>query len=144
MSRPALHALLNGTAALFLILGWQAIRGRWPLADRPRRRTHVACMVAALAVSTVFLASYVDWHLEVGHVPFWGTGALKAFYLLVLIPHVVLAAAMVPPIVLLVVAALRGRFVPHRRLARITLPVWIYVSVTGVLVYLLNHAARPA
>lgn len=144
MSRPALHALLNGVAAALLVLGWQAIRGRGLFAARGRDEgLHKRFMALALLVSAVFLASYVDYHAEVGHVPFWGDGWLKTVYLLILVPHVILAALMVPPILMLVVAALRGRLGAHKRLARVTLPVWIYVSVTGVLVYLLNHAAAP-
>ncbi len=140
MSRPALHALLNGLAATCLLLGWMAIRG-WAM---PRREgLHKGAMIAALLVSAVFLASYLDYHAAVGHVPFWGSGWLKVAYLAVLLPHIALAAIMVPPIVMLLLFALRGQLERHRRLARWTLPAWLYVSVTGVIVYILNHALRP-
>ena len=147
MSRPDLHAALNLTAAALLTLGWLAIkaRGPWRGADEPaRRQTHMRLMLAAVAVSTAFLASYLDYHAKVGSVPFWGEGGLKTLYLVILVPHIILATAMVPAIVATLVAALRGRLDGHRRLARWTLPVWLYVSVTGVLVWWLNHALRPA
>ncbi len=144
MSRPALHALLNGTAALLLVCGWRAIRGGAPFGGRgPRRRLHARLMTAALATSAVFLGSYLQYHGEVGSVPFWGTGALRSVYFAVLVPHTLLAVAMLPAIFLVVRAALREDLPRHRRLARWTLPVWIYVSVTGVLVWLLNHGLRP-
>ncbi|MDG2148615.1 MAG: DUF420 domain-containing protein [Planctomycetota bacterium] len=145
MSRPAIHALLNGTAALMLTLGWLAIRGKGPFARRGRDEgLHKRFMVAALFFSTCFLASYLEYHASVGSVPFWGTGWIRTIYLAVLIPHIVLATVMVPPIVILVVHAARGRLDRHKRLARWTLPVWLYVSVTGVLVYLMLYRLGPA
>lgn len=145
MSRPALHALLNLVAASLLVLGWMAIKGRAPVAAGGKdERLHKRLMLAALAVSALFLASYLDYHAEVGSVPFWGTGALRAAYLVVLVPHIVLAAVMVPFILATVGFALSGRLERHRGLARWTLPVWLYVSVTGVLVYVMNHLMRPA
>ena len=127
------------------MFGWCAIRGRGPFASRGSNESaHKRFMVAALVVSAAFLASYVEYHQRVGHVPFWGAGWLKTIYLVVLLPHIVLAVCMVPPIVALVVHALRGRLSAHRRLARWTLPIWLYVSVTGVLVYLMNYAMAPA
>jgi uncharacterized membrane protein YozB (DUF420 family) len=144
MSRPALHALLNGAAAVLLVLGWMAIRGRGPFARRGRAEVaHKRCMLAAVAVSSVFLASYIQYHLTTDPVLFWGRGAWRALYLAVLVPHVVLAALMVPPIVLLLVHAFAGRLDRHRRLARWTLPVWLYVSVTGVLVYWMLYRLGP-
>lgn len=147
MSRPALHALLNGTAALLLTLGWRAIRGWGGFAARDledRRRIHARFMGAALLVSAVFLASYLQYHAEVGHVPFWGDGWLKTVYLAVLLPHIALAGLMVPPILILVAQALRGRIDAHKALARWTLPVWLYVSVTGVIIYVMNYALKPS
>jgi putative membrane protein len=144
MSRPALHALLNATAAVLLVLGWMAIRGKGPFARGGRaERAHKRCMLAALFVSSVFLASYLQYHFTTESVRFWGTGAWRVLYLLVLVPHVVLATLMVPPIVWLLVHALAGRFEQHRRLARWTLPVWLYVSVTGVLVYVMLYRLGP-
>jgi uncharacterized membrane protein YozB (DUF420 family) len=100
-------------------------------------------MIAALFVSACFLGSYLEYHSSVGSVTFWGTGWIRTLYLAVLIPHTVLATVMVPPIVILVVHAARGRLDRHKRLARWTLPVWIYVSVTGVLVYLMLYRFGP-
>lgn len=145
MSRPALHAVLNLIAATLLTLGWMAIKGRSPVAPRGKdERLHKRLMLAALAVSALFLASYLDYHADVGSVPFWGEGGIRTVYLVVLVPHIVLAAAMVPFILATVWFALSGRLERHRRLARWTLPVWLYVSVTGVLVYVMNHLMRPA
>jgi uncharacterized membrane protein YozB (DUF420 family) len=92
-------------------------------------------MLAALATSALFLASYLAYHFEVGSVRFTGVGALRAVYFAVLISHTVLAALIVPLVVVTVARGLGGRFETHRRIARVTLPVWLYVSVTGVVVY---------
>lgn len=143
MSQPALHAVLNGTAAVLLLLGWAAIRGRGPWSGGRDERVHRGLMLAAVAVSAVFLASYLHYHERVGHVPFWGEGWVRVVYLVVLVPHIVLATVMVPPIVVLLVLALRGRLEGHKRLARWTLPVWLYVSVTGVIVYLMLYRMGP-
>lgn len=142
--QPALHAVLNGTAAVLLSLGWLAIAGKGPFARRGRNeRLHKCFMLAAVSVSALFLVSYLDYHAAVGSVPYTGTGWLRTLYFLVLVPHVVLAAVMVPPILMLLVHAARGRLDRHRRLARWTLPVWLYVSVTGVLVYLMLYRWVP-
>ncbi len=144
MSQPAFHATLNALAAVLLCLGWMAIRGVGPWAAGGRRpTTHRNLMLAAFGVSTVFLASYLEYHARVGSVPFWGTGALRTLYLVVLVPHIVLAAVMVPLILVTLVHALRGRLDRHRVWARWTLPIWLYVSVTGVLVYVMNYAMAP-
>lgn len=143
--QPPLHALLNGTAAVLLLLGWCAIRGLGPFAARGRdERLHVRLMLSALLASALFLASYLRYHAVVGQVAYPGTGLLRALYLAVLVPHVVLATLMLPPIVALLVLAARGRLAAHRRLARWTLPVWLYVSVTGVIIYLMLYPLRPA
>ena len=141
MSQPAFHAVCNGTALVLLLLGWAAIKRRGPWAGRaaPAERIHVACMAAALLVSAVFLASYVDYHRRVGSIAFPGSGWRRTLYLVVLGPHVVLAALQVPLILATVVAALRARWEGHRRLARITWPIWVYVSVSGVAVYVMLY-----
>lgn len=146
MIRPAFHALLNGTAALLLLAGWAAIRGWAPFARGVRNEAlHKRLMLAAFATSSVFLVSYLQYHATSEPVRYEGEGFMKALYLAILVPHVILAALMVPAIVLLLVAALRGRFERHMKLARITLPVWLYVSVTGVLVYLMLYGpGQPA
>ena len=100
-------------------------------------------MIAAVVVSAGFLASYLEYHASVGSVAFWGTGWIRTLYFAVLIPHIVLATAMVPPIVILLIHAARGRLDRHKRLARWTLPVWLYVSVTGVIVYFMLYRLGP-
>lgn len=125
---PGVNAALNAVAATLLSAGYVLIR-------TGRVAQHRACMLAAFGVSTLFLASYVVYHLEVGSVPFTREGPIRVVYFAVLISHVVLAA-LVPPLALVTLfRALRGRFAAHAALARWTLPIWLYVSVTGVAVY---------
>ena len=125
---PALNAFLNATAAILLLTGFVLIR-------RGRKLAHRRVMLAAFTVSIAFLASYVVYHAQVGTVRFRGTGALRAAYLSILFTHTLLAAA-VPPLALVTLSrALRRRFDRHRAIARVTLPVWLYVSLTGVVVY---------
>ncbi|HSL20833.1 MAG TPA: DUF420 domain-containing protein [Vicinamibacterales bacterium] len=131
-SLPALNAALNATAAALLLAGYAFIR-------RGAVRQHRACMIAAFAVSTLFLASYLAYHAQVGSRRFEGTGAVRAVYFTILLTHTVLAA-LVPPLAILTLwRALRGRFDSHVRIARWTLPIWLYVSVTGVIVYLMLY-----
>ena len=125
---PALNACLNGASALLLAAGYVLIRSG-------RREAHRRAMLGALACSVVFLASYLTYHAQVGSVRFQGQGTVRVAYFTILISHTVLAAAIVPLVALTVVPALRGRFDRHRRLARVTLPLWGYVSVTGVVIY---------
>lgn len=129
---PALNATLNGTAAVLLLIGWVHIR-------RGRRAAHRAAMLGACAVSTLFLASYVVYHANVGSRPYGGTGLLRVVYFTVLITHIVLAAAIVPLVAVTLVRALRERFDRHARIARWTLPLWLYVSATGVVIYLMLY-----
>lgn len=125
---PAVNATLNGTATVLLVTGWFFIRSG-------RRIAHRNCMVAALACSAIFLVSYLVYHAQVGSVRFQGQGAIRTLYFTILISHTILAAT-VPVLALLTVwRAFRERFDAHRRIARWTLPVWLYVSVTGVAVY---------
>lgn len=125
---PGVNAALNAVAATLLSAGYVLIR-------TGRVAQHRACMLAAFGVSTLFLASYVVYHLEVGSVPFTREGPIRVVYFAVLISHVVLAA-LIPPLALVtLLRALRGRFAAHAALARWTLPIWLYVSVTGVAVY---------
>jgi uncharacterized membrane protein YozB (DUF420 family) len=129
---PALNASLNGLATIFLVAGWVFIRQR-------KRDAHRACMLAALAASAAFLASYLVYHFNVGSVPFQKQGPIRAVYLTILFTHIVLAAAIVPLVILTVSRALAARFDRHRRIARLTLPLWLYVSVTGVVVYVMLY-----
>lgn len=129
---PHLNAALNATSCLLLLAGFYFIRRRSVYAHR-------ACMVAALSVSGLFLVSYVVYHYNYGSVRFTGQGAARTFYFVVLVTHVVLAAAIVPLVVLTVRRALRADYLRHRRIARWTYPLWLYVSVTGVIVYLMLY-----
>lgn len=126
---PTVNAALNAAAASLLIAGWGMIRLR-------RVAAHRACMVGAVLASALFLGSYVIYHANAGSRPFPGQGAAaRAVYFTILISHVVLAAAIVPLVLVTLWRAVRGRFERHRRIARWTLPIWLYVSVTGVAVY---------
>ena len=129
---PALNASLNALSFLLLVTGYYFIR-------RKEWRKHRACMLAAVTVSGLFLTSYVIYHAQVGSVPFKGTGWIRTVYFAVLIPHVILAAGMVPPILITVSRGLSAKYDKHRRIARWTLPVWLYVSITGVIVYLMLY-----
>ena len=125
---PALNAALNSLAAVFLVCGYVAVRrGRW--------RRHMRFMLAALACSALFFVSYLVYHHYRRHTPFTGTGIVRPVYFFVLITHVVLAALVVPMILLSFFTSLSGRLSAHRRLSRYTFPVWLYVSVTGVVVF---------
>ena len=125
---PALNATLNAASAVLLATGFVLIRAG-------RREAHKRAMVAALVCSTLFLTSYLVYHAQVGPVRFRGQGALRPVYFAILISHTVLAVTVVPLALVTLVQALRTRFDRHRRIARIALPIWGYVSVTGVIVY---------
>ena len=129
---PALNATLNAVAALFLAAGYFFIRRR-------DRRAHRACMLSAFTASALFLISYAIYHANAGSKPFPGTGPARTAYFFVLITHVVLAAAILPMAIVTLSRAWRGRFDRHVRIARWTLPIWLYVSVTGVVVYVMLY-----
>jgi putative membrane protein len=129
---PALNASLNALSFILLVTGYYFIR-------RKEWRKHRACMLAAVTVSGLFLTSYVIYHAQVGSVPFQKTGWIRAVYFAVLIPHVILAAGMVPPVIVTVSRGLSAKYDKHRRIARWTLPIWIYVSITGVIVYVMLY-----
>ncbi len=129
---PALNATLNAIAATLLVTGYALIR-------RGRVRQHRAAMIAAFVTSTLFLVSYLTYHAHAGSTPYPGRGPVRAVYFTILISHIVLAAV-VPPLALITLTlGLGRRFDRHRRIARWTLPIWLYVSVTGVLVYLMLY-----
>jgi putative membrane protein len=136
---PTLNATLNASSAALLTAGYFFIRGR-------RIDAHKKCMLAAVACSAVFLVSYVIYHLQVGSVRFQGQGWIRPFYFTLLGTHTILAATVVPLALVTVTRSLRGNFERHRAIARWTLPIWLYVSVTGVIVYfMLYHLyAAPA
>ena len=129
---PTLNACLNTTSALLLIRGYILIRRR-------DFDAHKKTMLAALCVSAAFLASYLVYHFNVGSVKFQKTGAIRTLYLAILLTHTVLATAVAPMALVTVWRAWKNRLPQHRRLARITLPIWLYVSVTGVVVYLMLY-----
>ena len=133
---PALNAFLNGTAAILLVRGYSLIRSG-------RRQQHKKTMIAAFSVSVLFLISYLIYHAQVGSVSFQKTGFIRYAYLTILFTHTVLAAT-VPFLAIITLRRARkaektGDFSRHRRIARWTLPIWIYVSVTGVAVYLMLY-----
>ena len=128
ISQAALNAILNGTSAVLLVSGYAAIR-------RGKTTIHKRFMVSAFFVSTAFLVSYLIYHYRVGHVPFPGQGWIRPVYFTILISHTILAAVIVPMIIVTLRRAWMERFDKHRLIARWTLPLWIYVSVTGVIVY---------
>lgn len=127
-SLPALNATLNGTAALLLVTGWILIRRR-------KITAHRRVMIAAFTVSVAFLISYLVHHAQVGSVRFTGTGTIRYVYFAILLTHTVLAAAVPVLAVVSLRRGLAGRYEQHRRISRWTLPIWLYVSVTGVVVY---------
>lgn len=132
---PTLNAALNALAAVLLISGWVFIRRR----DIVRHRL---CMLSAFGVSVLFLVSYLTYHYHVGSVRFPDLGWVRTLYLGILLTHTVLAAAVPVLAVLTLVRAFQERFDRHRRIARWTLPIWIYVSITGVVIYwMLYHLA---
>ena len=134
---PALNAGLNATCALLLVTGYLCIRRRRVLA-------HKLCMGSAFAVSTLFLISYLTYHYQVGSARFGGQGWVRPVYFAILISHTSLAVLILPLALVTLSRALAGRFDKHVRIARWTLPLWLYVSVTGVIVYLmLYHLYRP-
>jgi uncharacterized membrane protein YozB (DUF420 family) len=129
---PALNATLNAISAALLIVAWTFIK-------RGRIRAHKRTMIAAFTTSTLFFASYVLYHAQVGSKLFPGHGAARAIYFAILIPHVLLAATVPPLAIVTLRRGLKRRDTAHRRIARITLPIWLFVSVTGVLVYLMLY-----
>lgn len=129
---PVINASLNGTSTVLLVTG------RWLIAQR-RIAAHRLVMLTAVVTSSLFLISYLYYHFHVGSVHFQGTGWSRPLYFTILISHVVLAAAIVPLVIITLTRALRDRFDKHRAIARWTFPLWLYVSVTGVLVYFMLY-----
>ena len=136
---PLVNACLNSTSAAFLVAGYINIRKR-------NIAAHRTCMLGAVAASVLFLTTYLIYHFNHGSTPFTGEGWTRYVYFTILISHTILATAIVPLVVVTVVRALRERFDKHRAIARWTLPLWIYVSATGVAVYwmLYQMEFRPA
>lgn len=133
---PELNALLNGASAVLLIAGHRLIR-------RGRVAAHRACMLTAFGLSGAFLASYLYYHLHAGVVRFPGRGWIRAVYFAILVPHTICAAIILPLAFVTLLFALRGRFDRHRRIARWTLPIWLFVSITGVVIYWMLYRLYP-
>ena len=129
---PAVNASLNAVAGVLLLIGYVLIR-------TGRRQQHRAVMLGAFGASALFLISYVIYHAQVGSVPFQRQGFVRPLYFTVLITHVTLAAVVLPLAILTLTRGLNGRFREHKRIAKWTFPIWLYVSVTGVLVYVLLY-----
>jgi len=134
---PVIDATMNGTSAVLLLIGRGYIK-------RGQMAAHRAFMLAALVASSIFLGCYLYYHYHVGSVHFQGQGIWRPIYFTILVSHVILAAVIVPMIIITLSRALRERFDKHRRIARWTFPLWMYVSVTGVIVYvMLYHLFAP-
>ena len=129
---PELNATLNAIAAVLLVIGYVLVR-------RGYVQYHRRVMLAAFTTSALFLVSYVIYHANAGSRPFQGQGPIRAVYFTILITHVILAAAIVPLALITLSYGLRARFDSHVRIARWTLPIWLYVSVTGVVVYVMLY-----
>jgi uncharacterized membrane protein YozB (DUF420 family) len=129
---PVINATLNGTSAILLLIGHSLIK-------RGRMAAHRAVMLTAVATSALFLSSYLYYHYHVGSVHFRGPGWSRPVYFSILISHTILAAVIVPLIIITLIRALRERFDRHAAIARWTYPLWIYVSVTGVIVYFMLY-----
>jgi uncharacterized membrane protein YozB (DUF420 family) len=129
---PAINATLNATCAVLLVIGWILIK-------RGRIRQHRAVMIAAVSVSALFLVSYLVYHAQVGSVRFTKVGTIRTVYFTVLLTHTILAAAIVPMVLVTLSRGLAGKYDPHRRIARWTMPIWLYVSITGVIVYVMLY-----
>lgn len=136
---PAVNAALNGTATLLLLAGFVFIKAQ-------RKLAHRNCMVAAFGVSGVFLGTYVTHKILIHgvHTPFGGEGAIRTAYYVMLTSHILLAMAIVPLVLMTMTHAIKARFEKHRAWARWTYPIWLYVSVTGVLVYFMLYQWFPA
>jgi uncharacterized membrane protein YozB (DUF420 family) len=129
---PLVNAILNGSSALLLTFGYYLIR-------KKKTRHHHRVMITAFCVSCLFLASYLFYHASVGSVRYTGQGWLRAVYFSILISHTLLAALVPPLAIITLILAVRERFDRHRRLARWTFPIWLYVSFTGVVIYLMLY-----
>lgn len=129
---PTLNAILNATSGILVVIGYRNIK-------RSNESAHKRFMLSAIAVSAIFFASYLFYHWQVGSVKFQGSGIIRTFYFTLLISHTIMAVAIVPMVLRTVYLALKGNFVKHREIAKWTFPIWVYVSITGVLVYLMLY-----
>ena len=133
---PALNAALNGTAGILLAIGYYYIR-------QGNMTAHKKIMISAFVVSSVFLVSYLIYHAHAGSTKFLGTGFIRPVYFSILISHIILTAAIVPMAIITMFCGLKARYDTHKKIARWTLPIWLYVSVTGVIIYFLLYHIYP-
>ena len=133
---PPLQAILNTMATILMSTGYYFIRNK-------NQAAHRACMIGTLVISGLFLISYSYYHLKIGNIPFAGQGIIRPVYFTILATHVLLAAITVPLVITTVAFILKGKRENHRRLARWTLPIWLYVSITGVIIYLMAFHIYP-
>lgn len=133
---PLVNACLNSISAVLLAAGYIQIR-------KARQTAHIKCMIGALISSTLFLISYLTYHYSTGHTKFVNPAWFRPYYLILLATHVFLAAAIVPLVIITVICAIRKKWEGHKKIARITLPLWLYVSVTGVVIYFLLYHIFP-
>ncbi len=133
---PATNALLNSLVSVLLVLGFLAIKSG-------KKGLHQAYMLSAFILSTLFLLSYVTYHVCAAHTVFGGIGAIRVVYFTVLITHIVLAAVILPMVLYTVHYSTSGNFIKHKKLARITFPLWLYVSISGVIVYFMIAPYYP-
>ncbi len=134
---PVIDACMNGTSAVLLLIGHSFIK-------RGKMAAHRAFMIAAVVSSSLFLISYLYYHAHVGSIHFTGHGIVRVVYFSILISHTILAAVIVPLVIITLTRGLRGNFPRHRTIARWTYPLWLYVSVTGVVIYLMLYQLFPA
>jgi uncharacterized membrane protein YozB (DUF420 family) len=134
---PTLNAILNATSGILILMGFFFIR-------RKRIQAHRACMIAAVCTSILFLISYLVYHYHHGGTRFPGTGLARTLYFIILISHTILAVVIVPFVIITLRRALKGQFARHIKIARWTFPMWVYVSVTGVIVYFMLYHLYPS
>jgi putative membrane protein len=140
---PPVNATLNGLSTCFIAIGWAAVL-------RDRKGVHITCMITAFVCSTIFLACYLTYHFVLlsvvgeGSVEFTTEGWVRPLYYVILITHLLLAFTILPLVIMTVIPALRARFDRHRRMGRFTMPIWLYVSITGVIVYFMLYQWYPS
>ena len=134
---PTINAILNGLSAVFLVIGYVHIRSGKPF-------KHKIFMIGAFSISVVFLICYLIYHYQVGSVGFKGQGFIRPIYFIILISHTILAALVPPLAIIALYRAFKGQFAKHKKIARWTFPIWLYVSITGVMVYLMLYVFYPS
>jgi len=133
---PAINAALNGTAGILLAIGYYFIK-------QGNMAAHKKAMISAFVVSSIFLVSYLVYHAHAGSTKFLGTGFIRPVYFTILISHIILAAVIVPMAIITMFRGLKARYDKHKKIARWTLPIWLYVSVTGVMIYFMLYHIYP-